>query len=297
MESRHGTALGSEAGSSGEVTRGTEEEMRNRLIALAPVILGASLFLTVAAPVGAASNAYIRVLHASPDAPAVDIYLDGTKVLDDVAFKGISGYLAVPGGSHHIQVYPHGNTTTAVIDVTPSFTAGDSYTVAAINKVASISAAVFQDNVGPMSGKAMLRVIHLSPDTGAVDVALSGQTPADAPVKNLTFPNATGYLTLDPGTYHFEVRPTGTTTVALDLPGVALAAGTNYTVFAVGLSDGAPALGAVVAVDAVLPPATSTSSGSTNQGGSPTLLLAGLALAAAAVTVVALHNRMGTSER
>jgi hypothetical protein len=263
--------------------------MRTRLTALASVVMGASLFLAMVAPVAAVSSARIRVLHASPDAPAVDVWVDGAKVLDNVAFKGISGYLSVPGGAHHIQVYAHGTVVSPVIDATPTFTAGDSYTVAAVGKLASIAPAVFTDNVTPTSGMAMLRVIHLSPDTGAVDVAVSGQTPADAPVKNLTFPNATGYLTLPVSTYHFEVRPTGTSTVALDLPGVALAAGTNYTVFAVGLSDGNVPLSVVVAVDAQMPPPTSTATDSAPAGNGSLPILAVMALFALAATATVLR--------
>jgi hypothetical protein len=268
--------------------------MRTRFAGLASLVMGASLFLAMVAPVAAVSSAHIRVLHASPDAPAVDVWVDGSKVLDNVAFKGISGYLSVPGGAHQIQVYAHGSVVSPVIDATPSFAAGSWYTVAAVGKLASIAPAVFIDNVSPTSGMAMLRVIHLSPDTGAVDVAVSGQTPAEAPVKNLSFPNASGYLTLPVSTYHFEVRPTGSSTVALDLPGVALAAGTNYTVFAVGLSDGNVPLSVVVTADAQLPPPTSTATDSAPAGNSSLPILAGMALLALAATATVLRVRLGS---
>ena len=255
-----------------------------RLTRLAGLIAAGALTLSVAAPVAAASDAMVRVLHASPDAPAVDVWVDDSKVLTDVAFKGLSSYLALPAGAHHIVVVATGTTTPALIDATPTFDSGVKYTVAAIGPAATVSPKVFVDDGTTVAGSAKLRVIHLSPDAPAVDVAVAGQAPADAAVKNLSYPDATGYLTLPPATYDFEVRLTGTTTVALPLSGVALAGGTNYTVFAVGLaSPDAPAgqaLSAVVGVDGVAAPATDTVPVG---NGTPILLIAAAAAFALAL--------------
>jgi hypothetical protein len=38
------------------------------------------------------STSYIRVLHAVPNAPAVDIYADGSLLVKDLASKKISQY-------------------------------------------------------------------------------------------------------------------------------------------------------------------------------------------------------------
>jgi hypothetical protein len=227
-----------------------------RTARIAGLIAAGALALTVAIPASAAGNAMVRVLHASPDAPAVDIWVDGAKTLSNVPFKTLSSYLSLPAGSHKILVVATGTTSPAVIDATPKFEAGKKYTVAAIGFLADIKPAVFVDNGKAVDGSAKLRVVHLSPDAPAVDVALKGQAPADAPVKNLEFPDATGYLTLPPASYDFEVRLAGTSTVALPLDG------TNYTVFAVGsASADAPQgqeLSAVVGIDGMAAPATDT---------------------------------------
>jgi len=229
----------------------------NRLItSLVGVAVATSLALAVAAPVGASSTAMVRVLHASPDAPAVDVYLDGTKVsaLTDVPFGVISGYLAVPAGAHNVKVYATGTTTSPVIDADVTLTAGQKYTIAATGALASISAQVITDSPTPTCSTAQVRVVHFSADAPAVDIATTGSTPAQALIKGLTYPNATAYLALPAGTYDLEVRLAGTTTVALPLPGVKVAACESYSVFAIG-SAASPAVGghglqAVVAVDA-----------------------------------------------
>jgi hypothetical protein len=57
-----------------------------------------------------------------------------------------------------------------------------------------------------------VRFIHLSPDAPAVDIAVKG-----GPIlfKDIAFEKASTYLAVKPGAYDLEVRPTGTTTVAL----------------------------------------------------------------------------------
>ena len=67
--------------------------------------------------IGTAGDSCINLVHASPDAPAVDVYLDGTKAVSDLAFGSFSGWVAVPSGKHQVQVTAAGSeVSTAVID-------------------------------------------------------------------------------------------------------------------------------------------------------------------------------------
>ena len=50
--------------------------------------------------IGAEGDACINVVHASPDAPAVDVYLDGAVALEGLEFGSISGWVPVPAGEH-----------------------------------------------------------------------------------------------------------------------------------------------------------------------------------------------------
>ena len=230
--------------------------MNRRLSPLLRVLAAGALTFSMVGVVSASEHAMVRVLHASPDAPAVDVYLDDVKVgaLTNVPFGTISGYLDVPAGDHNVKVYASGTTTGAVIDAKVTVASGSRYTIAATNAVASIAAQVIEDQPAPDCEGAQVRVIHFSADAPSVDVATAGAAPADAVVKGLAYPNATSYLSLPAGSYDLEVRLAGTTTVALPLPGVAVEACNSYSVFAVG-STANPAVGGkplqvVVAVDA-----------------------------------------------
>jgi len=191
------------------------------------------------------SAAQVRVAHLSPDAPAVDVKVDGTVVLAGVPFQAISEYLSVASGPRRIQVTPAGASAPVVIDATLDLAGGTAYTVAATGLLSNIAPLPLLDNRNPSAARATVRFVHAGPDAPAVDVAVTG-----GPVlfSNVAFRGSTAYAAVDPGTYNLEVRVAGTSTVALRVPNVSLASGVNYTIFAAGLlSNGT--LTALPAVD------------------------------------------------
>lgn len=280
-----------------------------RLRRLAPLLAAAGLLMSLAGQAVAADSANVRVLHASPDAPAVDIYLDDTVVegLTNVPFGTISDYLPVPAGDHNVKVFATGTTSDPVIDADVAVSAGASYTIAATGALTSITAQVLEDEPSASCDNAQVRVVHFSADAPAVDVATAGAAPADAVVKDLEYPNATGYLALPADTYDLEVRLAGSTTVALPLPDVTIEDCRAYSVFAVGSAAdpavGGNALQAVVAVDATaaanaagtLPASDTipTERGSSAGGiATATFALIAIALASFAIALVASSRRV-----
>ena len=272
--------------------------LRSAISRLLPAI---ALAVAIAAPASASNHATVRVLHASPDAPAVDIYLDDAAVsaLTNVPFATLSDYLDVPSGDHNVKVYATGTTTDPVIDVDVTLAAGTAYTIAATDAVAAITPQVLVDDPAPDCDTAQVRVVHFSADAPAVDIAPAGATPDEAVIKNLAYPDASDYVALPGGTYDLEVRPAGETTVALDLPGVAVEDCMAYSVFAIG-SAADPAVGdnglqVVVAVDASADPdmpETDTLPAATGSNGVPPLVLIGVAMLAFALSLRVLRTRV-----
>lgn len=200
-----------------------------------------------------AAQAQVMVVHASPNAPAVDVRVNNAVALTNVAFPSNSMYLPVNSGSTNIKVSPTG-TMTYVIDGNVTLQPNMNYSVFAVDSVNKIKPAVVMDNLtAPAAGKAHVRFFHFSPNAPAVDIAVVG-----GPVvfSNRTFNDQannaapSAFTPLDAGTYNLEVRLAGTTTRVLSLPGVVLTAGKIYTVFAKGFAGGtgAQALGAQVIV-------------------------------------------------
>ena len=247
----------------------------SRLIGL---LAGTALVAALAGPVAADNHeAMLRVVHASPDAPNVDVWVDGETVLTDVPFTAVSDYLALPAGTYNVQVTATGDTAP-VIEADLTLEAGTAYTVAAHGLLADITAAVFTDDLSIAAGQSKLRAIHLSPSAPAeVDIAVAG---GDVVVPGLAYPEASGYLTLDAGDYPLEIRAAGDTAAALSFE-ASLPADTVVTAFAMDAEGGVQVITAVDALGAEMPntavPTSSTS----------TVLLAGIVLVATAGAVVA----------
>ncbi|MGI8313900.1 DUF4397 domain-containing protein [Halobacillus mangrovi] len=191
---------------------------------------------------GMNGQAKVRVLHASPDAPAVDIYVNGQKILEGVPFKQQSDYLSVAPGQYQIDIYPQGETNQPVLSQSVTVEAGKMYTVAAAGKVDNLQLITVADNTTVPSGNSKARFWHLSPNAPAVDIAVKG---GNVLFRNVSFGEATNYLTLPPTTADLEVRVAGTNQVALEIPGVTLNPNQAYTAVAVGLAGGQPPLEAI----------------------------------------------------
>lgn len=199
-------------------------------------------------PTAPTPQARVMAVHASPDAPAVDLLVDGTVVGNGLAFPNNTGYLTVNAGTRNVKVNVSGTATT-VINANVPVSAGGNYSVFATGPVASIGALVVADDLtAPATGKAHVRFIHLSPDAPAVDVAVTGGPVLFA---NKSFQEYTAFTPVDAGTYNLEVRPAGSASVVLSLPGITLQAGKIYTVFAKGFlsGSGSQALGAQIIVN------------------------------------------------
>jgi hypothetical protein len=221
--------------------------MKNLYRALGAMLLLLGLASTVLAQ---GSMARVRAVHASPDAPAVDILVNDNAAFTNAPFKGITQYADLEAGTYNVKVVPTGATDPVVIEADLDLAGGTDYTVVALGTLENIEPMVLVDNNStPAEGKAHVRFVHASPDAPAVDIAVQG-----GPVlfSDIAFKGVGDYLPVDAGTYDLEVRVAGTETVALSVPGVQLDNGIVYTVFAMGLAGGEPALTAVPSADNVM---------------------------------------------
>src|SRR5829696_10319438 len=67
----------------------------------------------------AEADATLRVVHASPGAPEVDVLLDGQTLLQGVPYGTASNYSTMTPEEHRIQIVPTGQTAdAAVVDET-----------------------------------------------------------------------------------------------------------------------------------------------------------------------------------
>jgi len=181
-------------------------------------------------------TARVRAAHMSPDAPNVDIYVDGNAALEDVPFRAVSDYLEVPAGPHQFTITEAGNQDNAVFDQEVTLEAED-YTLVAAGELTSEDTdfqvlPLLDDNSDPGGNQARLRAVHVSPDAGAVDVTVS----AGAVLFDGVEFTDSAYVSVEANDYTAQVRPDTMENdgeVVYDAD-VSLNGGTVYTAFASG---------------------------------------------------------------
>ncbi len=189
----------------------------------------------------------VRVLHAVPDAPNVDVYANGMLLAKNIAFGEITDYKQVSKGAYEITIYPTGTMTNPVVREMLTVNDNQNFTAAAVGTLSTISGLAITDSNQQMeTNKALVRFIHLSPDAPAVDITLPDGTVL---FRNVSFKQATRYISVTPTTYTLQVRPTGESTVVLTVPNVAVDANKFYTIYALGLVGSTPQLQALAVLD------------------------------------------------
>jgi hypothetical protein len=188
-----------------------------------------------------------RLLHASPDAPPVDIYINGKLVAQNLKYANFTNYLQAPGGIYEVKVFPTGKKDSPVINTRLQLIPGSIYTIAAVGNLRDVSLLpILEPLPGPTPGYAMIRFSHLSPGTPAVDITLPDGRKL---FQDVEFKETTGYIPVPPGNYTIQARPTGTDKVALIVPSINLQGNKIYTIYAVGLLNGKPPLQVLIPLD------------------------------------------------
>jgi hypothetical protein len=213
--------------------------------------------LVVAAAAGAA-NADVRVIHASPDAPPVDIYVNtvpgmGPPAISNLAFTQGTPFVPFPTGLYNIQVTPAGLPAPVVINITAPVDGSLNYTVAATGFMNDLQPSVYLDDLTSVANAARIRFIHAAPDADALDIFASG---SPNPIfDSIFFRSSSAYAQLPGGTYDLEGRYDANGNTALTAPGLTFQNGYVYTIFAMGSAD-AGNLRLVTFVDAIPAPGT-----------------------------------------
>lgn len=219
------------------------------------------------------NQSFIRVLHASPDAPAVDIYVqsqaegmandtgqtDGTSEeppteggvqagqisvsFTNVSFGNATNYVALPPGNYMVNVTLADDQEAVVSSANVSVGAGAT-TLATTGEITGTNETGFElvayanNATQPAENESAVSVVHLSPDAPMVDVTTTnGTVLAD----NVTFRNATNYTNVSAGNYTVQVREAtadnnGSVVVETE---VSVEGGSAYSALALGYAQSA----------------------------------------------------------
>jgi hypothetical protein len=213
------------------------------------IAASATILLAACEP---AETSTIRVLHTSPDAPAVNVYLDGEMdpTVESLDFAASSGFATVYAGETDVEVYgitPSGaDTETAVISAGLDFDTDTRYTIVAVDSLADISAKVFADT-GSLedANKVRVQVAHLTDGVPEVYVhvtapgATLSTTTALGSVSFTSGSDLLGPTEIAAGDYQIRISTDAAgSTVAYDSGTVSLAAGSDLFIGAIPNTSG-----------------------------------------------------------
>lgn len=199
---------------------------------------------------GQADDIRVRLVHASPDAPPVDVSVGGEVVVSGLAFGEEASIPVEAAGDYAVEIAAAGNDTetnetgtnesAVLFSENVTLEAGTDYTIAAAGEVTPGASTAFEPlvlvenetTVG--EGETAIGLVHLSPDAPAVDV--TDNATGEVIFENVTYRNATEQFVLPAGEYTLDVRVESETNdgEVVDSFDVSLSSGTTYTAFAIG---------------------------------------------------------------
>lgn len=190
---------------------------------------------------------FVRILHASPNTPAVDVYVNNNPVAKNVRYREFTKYLSLLPGTYNIKVYQANTTTTPLIDITTNIPARSIFTAAAIGQPSEISLQLIPEpHLQRLPGRVYIRFAHLSPNAPNVDITLYNGTKLFSDVQ---YKEVTDYIPVKPGVYNIQARVAGTGNIVLRVPNIKLFPNRYYTFYAVGLAGGNPPLQVLIPLD------------------------------------------------
>ena len=166
------------------------------------------------------SDAYVRILHASPDAQAVDVYVNGELQLSDVAFQDGTGYLKLSDGNANIELRLAGTDTVAA-SYAASLNSNAYYAAIAVNQASDLEITVLDETDVVTDGDIDLRVLHAAPAASSTNVDVFVSEP-DAELGETPQVNALSYLSnqllegVEDGSYQVRLTADGSTDVIYD---------------------------------------------------------------------------------
>jgi hypothetical protein len=197
-------------------------------------------------------DATVRVLHAAPETPRLDVVLEGeSRTLLDYA--EVSDRITLESGERRLQLVVAGETE-ALIDLDTLFESGAQYTVLAAGRAGEILPIVLVDDPTPAdTGETRIRLVHAAPTAGAVDIYVTEPgsllSTAAPDLTSVAFGDASDYMVLETRTYQVRVTTAGGGELLIDLPLVVLSSTRVLTIVMMDTMGSGPPHGLIVLSD------------------------------------------------
>lgn len=206
-------------------------------------MLATGLIFLLTTSVGAANQAArLRIIHTVPDAPTVNVLVNGKLAFSQVAFADISDYLEFKERVYSVSFVSATTPSIPIFETAVGLQAGRNYTLAITGKLALIETLLLDDPTDlSATGQPQIRFVNLSANAPAFNVLAKNGIEA-ALFKEVSFMNTPVYVPLKAGRYDISLEVAQTERVTLQAPRLTFESGHHYTIFAVGLFASQPEL-------------------------------------------------------
>ena len=191
----------------------------------------------------------VRILHAVPNAPNVDVYLNGSLLTSNLAFGKISKYSVFSPGEYEFQLFPTGTYDKPLLSQTVQLIANANYTVSIVTLSNDLYLFRLKDsNIPATKSQASLRFINLSSNAPLLSLALPNGVTLFNQAEYL---ETTGYYPLSAGIYNFEVLLGSSQVTTKFIKNITLDVSRFYTIYIIGLFNDKPPLGYLFVDDTI----------------------------------------------
>ncbi len=193
------------------------------------------------------TSSTVRVVHAAPDAPPVDVLVNDTIRAAVGAYGAVTDYIPLSPATYNLKVVPEmGAPADAVLEADVPFVQGGERTIVAVGTLTDpmipFELLDLTDDNRAVATEARLRLVHGSVSAGEVDIYVAAGDTLTMDVDTtqdflftataVPFKADTGYLSLPAGRYDIAITPTGSTGAAIGPLTVPLDAGGVHTAIA-----------------------------------------------------------------
>ncbi len=178
--------------------------------------------------------AYVSIYQGSSSAPAMDVFANQNRVNQNpINYAEVLPYSAFYPGSRGFRFSAY-NSATSLLEKNFTLKADSVYSVFLADKQSGIDAIFVKDVWNePTAEKAQLRFVHLSPDSDAVYLEISGSTTPLIPAA--AFKQVTNFKEIPKGNFTIRVKSSQTNEVLIQTGTLELKGNRVYTLILRGL--------------------------------------------------------------
>ncbi len=181
-----------------------------------------------------APSAFVTIYHGSPDGPDLDIYAESNRINNQPLLFGQSfPYSAFFAGERRLRFNPF-NAQNTLLEKNVTLAQDKIYTIFLVNKASDLDAIQVEDIWEEPDGlKSQVRLVHLSPDSGDLEISIGNQTPFGAATSYLSISD---FLELEKGKVKVVVKSKSTGEVLLTVDEIELLGNRVYSLLVRGFA-------------------------------------------------------------